>query len=83
MFFHSHCLKHQDASVSTWSCLWILSSLLYLHVLFYRDTAGQERFRSLIPSYIRDSAVAIIVYDVASIAQFGREFSLHDFFVIE
>lgn len=32
----------------------------------YRDTAGQERFRSLIPSYIRDSSVAVIVYDVAS-----------------
>ena len=27
--------------------------------------AGQERFRSLIPSYIRDSSVAVIVYDVA------------------
>ncbi|KAL6008281.1 Ras-related protein RABH1b [Asimina triloba] len=37
--------------------------------LFFRafllDTAGQERFRSLIPSYIRDSSVAVIVYDVA------------------
>lgn len=32
-----------------------------------RDTAGQERFRSLIPSYIRDSSVAVIVYDVASV----------------
>lgn len=32
----------------------------------FRDTAGQERFRSLIPSYIRDSSVAIVVYDVAS-----------------
>ncbi|PWA68049.1 transketolase family protein [Artemisia annua] len=31
-----------------------------------RDTAGQERFRSLIPSYIRDSSVAVITYDVAS-----------------
>jgi len=31
-----------------------------------RDTAGQERFRSLIPSYIRDSSVAVIAYDVAS-----------------
>ncbi|GAA0147597.1 small GTPase [Lithospermum erythrorhizon] len=33
------------------------------------DTAGQERFRSkasLIPSYIRDSSVAVIVYDVAN-----------------
>jgi GTPase SAR1 family protein len=31
-----------------------------------RDTAGQERFRNLIPSYIRDSSVAVIVYDVSS-----------------
>ncbi|KAH9545981.1 hypothetical protein CY35_12G073400 [Sphagnum magellanicum] len=30
------------------------------------DTAGQERFRSLIPSYIRDSSVAVIVFDVAN-----------------
>ena len=33
-----------------------------------RDTAGQERFRSLIPSYIRDSSVAVVVYDVSSAA---------------
>lgn len=33
---------------------------------YFRDTAGQERFRSLIPSYIRDSSVAVIVYDVSS-----------------
>merc|ERR1712142_1189455 len=30
------------------------------------DTAGQERFRSLIPSYIRDSSVAVVVYDISS-----------------
>ncbi|KAH1080778.1 hypothetical protein J1N35_020539 [Gossypium stocksii] len=30
------------------------------------DTAGQERFRSLIPSYIRDSSAAVVVYVVAS-----------------
>eukprot|EP01029_Cantina_marsupialis_P028830 TRINITY_DN778057_c0_g1_i1.p1 TRINITY_DN778057_c0_g1~~TRINITY_DN778057_c0_g1_i1.p1 ORF type:complete len:210 (+),score=47.56 TRINITY_DN778057_c0_g1_i1:96-725(+) len=30
------------------------------------DTAGQERFRSLIPNYIRDSSVAIIVYDITN-----------------
>lgn len=30
------------------------------------DSAGQERFRSLIPSYIRDSSVAVVVYDVTS-----------------
>jgi Ras-related protein Rab-6A len=28
------------------------------------DTAGQERFRCLIPGYIRDSNVAIAVYDI-------------------
>lgn len=38
----------------------------YIFVFTYRDTAGQERFRSLIPSYIRDSSVAVVVYDVAS-----------------
>ena len=35
-------------------------------IFFFRDTAGQERFRSLIPSYIRDSSVAVVVYDVAN-----------------
>ena len=35
-------------------------------LLLIRDTAGQERFRSLIPSYIRDSSVAVVVYDVSS-----------------
>ena len=34
------------------------------------DSAGQERFRSLIPSYIRDSSVAIVVYDVTSRGSF-------------
>nr|VDD34164.1 unnamed protein product [Brassica oleracea] len=43
--------------------------LWYYHLppfRFIEDTAGQERFRSLIPSYIRDSSVAVIVYDVAN-----------------
>ena len=30
------------------------------------DTAGQERFRSLIPNYIRDSSVAVVVFDVTN-----------------
>ncbi|GHJ85295.1 hypothetical protein NliqN6_1697 [Naganishia liquefaciens] len=30
------------------------------------DTVFQERFRSLIPSYIRDSSVAVIVYDITN-----------------
>ena len=30
------------------------------------DNAGQERFRSLVPSYIKDASVAVIVYDITS-----------------
>ena len=29
------------------------------------DTAGQEQYQSLIPSYIRDTQIAVIVYDLA------------------
>jgi len=41
-------------------------SLTYLLIFLIQDTAGQERFRSLIPSYIRDSTVAVVVYDITS-----------------
>lgn len=34
------------------------------------DSAGQERFRSLIPSYIRDCQVCIVVYDITNRASF-------------
>ena len=30
------------------------------------DTAGQEKFHCLIPQYIQDSSVAIVVYDITS-----------------
>jgi Ras-related protein Rab-6A len=30
------------------------------------DTAGQERFHALIPSYIRNSTVALLVYDITN-----------------
>ncbi|PUZ72980.1 hypothetical protein GQ55_2G438700 [Panicum hallii var. hallii] len=38
----------------------ILKTALFVY------SSGQERFRSLIPSYIRDSSVAVVVYDVAN-----------------
>ena len=56
-----------------------LSKTMYLPQKTIRlqlwDTAGQgcfwitfsERFRSLIPSYIRDSSVAVVVYDISSL----------------
>ncbi|KAI8092818.1 small GTP binding protein RAB6A [Halteromyces radiatus] len=34
------------------------------------DSGGQERFRSLVPSYIRDSAVCVIVYDISNRSTF-------------
>jgi Ras-related protein Rab-6A len=34
------------------------------------DTAWQERFRSMVPSYIRDAHVALIVYDITSRVSF-------------
>ena len=36
------------------------------------DTAGQERFHSLIPSYIRDSNIAIMVYDITQKQSFAN-----------
>ena len=36
------------------------------------DTTGQERFKSLIPSYIRDSTAAVVVYDVTHIESFHQ-----------
>ena len=36
-----------------------------IHLLLY-DTAGQEKFRSLIPMYTRDANIILLVYDIAS-----------------
>ena len=43
------------------------------------NTFKKERFRSLIPSYIRDSSVAVVVYDVTSwVNSFKASFLLTD-----
>jgi small GTP-binding protein len=36
------------------------------------DTAGQEKFRSLIPSYLRNASIAILVYDITSRETFDQ-----------
>jgi len=36
-----------------------------IHLLLY-DTAGQEKFRALIPMYTRDANIILLVYDVTS-----------------
>lgn len=47
-----------------------LSKTLYLEDRTVRlqlwDTAGQEKFRALIPSYVRQATGALVVYDVTS-----------------
>ena len=65
-------LSHHHASFqsssSTDRCKWLHSFSLLFRC---RDTAGQERFRSLIPSYIRDATVAVLVYDIGSRQSFA------------
>ena len=70
-------LEDRTVRLQLWS-VWLQRVLCLLPVIsskqfsnsfaFDRDTAGQERFRSLIPSYIRDSSVAVVVYDVSSMS---------------
>ena len=36
-----------------------------VHLLLY-DTAGQEKFRSLIPMYTRDANIILLVYDISN-----------------
>lgn len=42
-----------------------------VRLLLY-DTAGQEKYRSLIPMYIRNSNVIIIVYDISNKQSFSK-----------
>eukprot|EP01084_Bolivina_argentea_P285368 489346_1 len=53
-----------------------LSKTMYLEDSVIRfqlwDTAGMERFRSLIPSYIRDSCAAIVTYDITDRLSFNN-----------
>lgn len=60
----SNCLGLHAVDTCIICLLLLVSKILAFEI--HRDTAGQERFRSLIPSYIRDSSVAVIVYDVGS-----------------
>ncbi|VDN96051.1 unnamed protein product [Rodentolepis nana] len=47
-------------------------SVQRLELISYPKPSGQERFRSLIPSYIRDSSVAVVVYDICSMESFQQ-----------
>lgn len=45
--------------------LWVGGALIVQERLIF-SLCFQERFRSLIPSYIRDSSCAVVVYDITS-----------------
>jgi Ras-related protein Rab-6A len=49
----------------------IIHNKSIMKLLFY-DTAGQEKFRSLIPMYIRDANIMIIVYDITNYESFTQ-----------
>ncbi|KAL8138728.1 hypothetical protein V2J09_004729 [Rumex salicifolius] len=59
-----------SCTTSSITLTWLLLELIFFQrqciLKIELDTAGQERFWSLIPSYIRDSSVAVLVFDVAS-----------------
>ena len=42
-----------------------------IHLLLY-DTAGQEKFRSLIPMYTRDANIILLVYDITRKESFNH-----------
>ena len=42
-----------------------------IHLLLY-DTAGQEKFRSLIPIYTRDANIILLVYDITNRDSFNH-----------
>ena len=42
-----------------------------IHLLLY-DTAGQEKFRSLIPMYTRDANIILLTYDIAKKESFDN-----------
>lgn len=47
---------------------WVNNTILVI----FQDTAGQERFRTLTPSYYRDAQGAILVYDVSNMNTFSK-----------
>lgn len=47
-------------------------------VLYLWDTGGQERFKSLTPSYTKDARVVLLVYDVTDMESFEQTYYWRD-----
>lgn len=62
-------IKYQDSYDPTIGVDYHLKELYYrskVIKLQFWDSAGQEKYRSLIPSYVRGSSLIFIVFDLAS-----------------
>ncbi|KAF2564232.1 hypothetical protein F2Q70_00017121 [Brassica cretica] len=59
-------LTHETIGIDFLSKTMYLEDMTLCLQLCHMDTAGHEIFHSLIPSFIRDSSVDVIVYDAAS-----------------
>ena len=58
----------------------VVKSIYYgenTYKIHFWDTAGQEKFKSLIPSYIKDCQIAVLVYDVTNLKSFEDIDSWH------
>lgn len=54
------------------SSLYVFAQLFYPGLMFFQDTAGQERYHSLAPMYYRGAQAAIVVYDIQNQDSFVR-----------
>ncbi|KAL0239013.1 hypothetical protein PCE1_004704 [Barthelona sp. PCE] len=68
--------KHYDANYLPTIGLDYFFKTVYLEDATVRlqiwDSAGMERFASLLPRYVRECSVAVIIYDITSISSFEK-----------
>lgn len=48
------------------SYILLISEITLVHLKFFRDTAGQERFRTITTAYYRGAMGIMLVYDVTN-----------------
>lgn len=51
---------------------YLLFFCLTLHIFYFRDTAGQERFHTITTSYYRGAMGIMLVYDITNAKSFDN-----------